>query len=130
MINWTAEEYKEYLKTGKQPGEKVYKKSKFHAKRVKIDGILFDSQKEAKYYSELKLRLKAGEITGFCLQPRFVVTFGNDSTKATEYVADFIVFFPDGSSEIIDTKGVKTKEFNLKMKSFQEKYPKLSVKIN
>lgn len=102
------------------------KKSKYGAKKIRVDGIAFDSQFEADYYCELKLRQRAGEITGFCRQARFVITTGE---RATEYVCDFVVFYPDGHYEIIDTKGFETEVFKLKQKSFYEKYPKLKLKV-
>ena len=37
-------------------------KSKYHAQPVEIDGVRFDSQKEARRYSELRLLERAGEI--------------------------------------------------------------------
>ena len=49
--------------------------------------------------------------------------------RGTEYVADFVIFNNDGTSRIVDTKGVKTNEFKLKMKSFREKYPTLKVEL-
>lgn len=126
MLRWTAEEYQRYIHGEKSPQSK---KSKFKSERVKVDGILFDSKKEAEYYLNLKLLVKAGAIQGFCRQPRFVVTYGDDNTKATEYVADFIVLNNDDTYKIVDTKGVKTKEFKLKMKALHEKYPELEVEI-
>jgi hypothetical protein len=39
-----------------------------------------------------------------------------------KYKADFIVFYNDGTSEIIDTKGFKTKEYIAKKKVFEDKY--------
>jgi hypothetical protein len=39
-----------------------------------------------------------------------------------KYKADFIVFYNDGTSEIIDTKGFKTKEYIAKKKFFEDKY--------
>lgn len=93
-----------------------HKKSKYGANKVEIDGIKFDSQKEADYYSELKLRLAAGEIKGFCRQAEFVLA------KNTRYKADFIVFNNDGTSEIIDVKGFKTDVYKLKKKLFEDKF--------
>ena len=76
------------------------------------------------------LLTRAGEIKGFCRQARFVVTEGVGSIeRGTEYVADFVIFNNDGTSRIVDTKGVKTNEFKLKMKSFREKYPTLKVEL-
>ena len=39
-----------------------------------------------------------------------------------KYKADFIVFHKDGSSEVIDVKGVKTKEYIVKKKVFEDKF--------
>lgn len=39
-----------------------------------------------------------------------------------KYKADFIVFYTDGSYEVIDVKGLKTKEYIAKKKVFEDKY--------
>lgn len=104
-------------------------KSKYNARKVRVDGIAFDSQVEANYYCRLKLLLRAGKIDGFCRQARFVVTEGRDDEKGTEYVTDFIVFYPDGKYRIVDVKGVKTDVFRLKVKCMREKYPKLKIEL-
>ena len=64
----------------------------------------------------MKLRLKGNDIKGFCLQPIFILAPG------LKYKADFIVFNNDGSTEVIDVKGFKTKEYIAKKKVFEEKY--------
>ena len=99
------------------------KRNKYNAVKTKVDGITFDSKREAEYYSELKLRQKAGEILGFCRQPQFVL-----DDAGTTYRADFIVFYPDGKAEVIDVKGVETQVFKLKMKMFKMRYPGLEVR--
>ena len=109
--HWSIDEYKKYLK-----GNKSGNKSKYGAVKTNVDGITFDSKKEADYYCELKLRLQAKEIKGFCLQPTFVLAPG------LRYKADFIIFHNDGSTEIVDTKGFKTKEYITKKKVFEDKY--------
>lgn len=107
MEHITLEEYKQLQQKGK---------SKYKAKKTSIDGHSFDSQKEANYYTELKLRLRAGEIKGFCIQPTFILA------PNLKYKADFIVFNNDGTSEIIDVKGMKTKEYIVKKKAFEDKF--------
>lgn len=129
MVKWTAEEYQKYLKSGKQPGQKHNKKSKYRARSAIVDGIRFPSEKEADYYVKLKLLTQAGEIKGFCRQPRFVVTYGDENNACTEYVSDFIIFFNDDTYKIVDTKGLETQVFKLKMKSFYEKYPNLKIHL-
>ena len=42
--------------------------SKYNNKKVRLDGHVFDSKAEADYYSALKIRQAAGEITSFELQ--------------------------------------------------------------
>ena len=107
--HWSIEQYREYQKKGT-------KKSKYGAVKTSVDGQTFDSKKEADYYCNLKLRLQGGDIKGFCLQPVFILAPG------LKYKADFIVFHNDGTAEIIDTKGFKTKEYITKKKVFEDKY--------
>ena len=107
--HWSIEQYNEYKKKGN-------KKSKYGAVKTQIDGHTFDSKKEADYYMELKMRLLAGEIRGYCLQPIFILAAN------LKYKADFIVFNNDGTTDIIDVKGFKTKEYIAKKKVLEDKY--------
>ncbi len=104
-------------------------KSKYNSRKTVIDGISFDSQAEADYYCQLKLLARAGKIDGFCRQARFIITEGKDGEKGTEYVTNFVVFYPNGSYRIVDVKGVKTDVFKLKIKCLREKYPKLKIEL-
>ncbi len=124
MFRMTEDEYRQL--TGKKT---VKRQSKYNARRVSVDGISFDSKAEADYYCRLKLLLRAREIDGFCRQPRFVITEGSNGSKGTEYVADFVIFYPNGTYRIIDVKGVKTDTFKLKQKSLAEKYPKIKIEL-
>lgn len=133
-MRWTEDQYTEYLrKCNKMPGQgpilKPVKKSKYNNNRVRVDGILFDSQLEADYYSDLKLQLKMGTIRGFCRQPEFILQEGFGATKPVCYRADFIVFNLDGTAEIIDTKGFETQEFKRTKKLFRAKFPRLELKV-
>ncbi len=107
MEHITTEEYKKLVQKGN---------SKYKATKTSIDGHTFDSLKEANYYEELKLKLKVGEIKGFCIQPTFILA------SSLKYKADFIVFNNDETSEIIDVKGMKTKEYIIKKKVFEDKF--------
>ena len=109
MEHWSIEDYKNFTDNKKR-------KSKYISNKVSVDGHTFDSQKEADYYCELKIRLKSGEINGFCLQPIFILAPG------LKYKADFIIFNKDNSTEVIDVKGFKTKEYIAKKKVFEDKY--------
>lgn len=47
------------------------KKSKYGAVKTEVDGIMFDSKREAKRYQELRLLEQAWEITNLRLQVPF-----------------------------------------------------------
>ena len=117
----TASEYRN-LKT----------KSKYGNKKVKIDGLTFDSKAEALYYSKLKKMHERGEILFFRTQPRYRLLDGFEKDgkrhRPIDYIADFEVHHLDGSIEVIDIKGYKTDVFRIKEKMFNKKYPhKLTI---
>ena len=109
MEHWSVEDYKNF-------NNKNIRKSKYKANKTSVDGHTFDSQKEADYYCELKMRLNSNDINGFCLQPTFILAPG------LKYKADFIVFNKDNSCDVIDVKGFKTKEYITKKKVFEDKF--------
>lgn len=92
------------------------KRTKYGNKKVMLDGIRFDSKREAEYYAALKLREKAGEVIGVELQRPFAL-LGNNGMLIATYKADFC--FWDNVADrfrVIDVKGVETKDFKLKKK--------------
>jgi hypothetical protein len=72
------------------------KPSKYRNTKTVVDGITFDSKKEAQRYHELKLLEKCGEITHLVLQPKFdlyaakpLESGWRDIAYVGGYVADF-----------------------------------------
>lgn len=129
-MRWTEEEYMEYLEDkGEKTARQKPKKTKYNNKKTWVDGIYFDSQKEANYYSTLKTLLQLEKIKGFCRQPEFVLVEGNAENRAITYKADFIVFYLDGRAEIIDVKGYESEQWKRTYKQFRLKYPELSLKV-
>lgn len=102
-------------------------KSKYLAKKVEIDGHLFDSKTEADYYIHLLIEKEKGHIQNFELQPTFELqpSFKKNGKhyRKIEYIADFEVFHFDGKIEVIDVKGMITPEFSLKQKLFEYRFP-------
>lgn len=47
--------------------------NKYRNKKVIVDDYIFDSIQESRRYKELKLLVKAGEISNLQLQPRFLL---------------------------------------------------------
>ena len=103
----------------------IEKKSKYSSAKTDIDGIKFDSKKEAEFYAELKLREKAGEISHLRLQPRYLLqeAFKHEDKqyREMEYVADF-EYIENGEKVVVDVKGFKTAVYMLKKKLFLYKY--------
>lgn len=113
-----------------------YRSNKYGSRKVTVDGITFDSKKEAQRYSELRLLEKAGQITNLQRQFKFklIPTQREESTEVYKagpqkglpkpgaviekpcfYIADFT--YCDGNELVAeDTKGFKTKDYIIKRK--------------
>lgn len=106
--------------------------SKYHSKKMIIDGITFDSKREANRYCELKLLEKAGKIKDLQLQHQFVLQPSfkkkGKSIRAITYVADFVYFDLERMKNVVeDVKGYKTDVYQIKKKMFEYKYPDLTI---
>ena len=106
--------------------------SKYQSKKTVVYGITFDSKAEAKRYCELRLLEKAGEIVNLTLQHKFLLqpSFRKNgkTIRAINYVADFTYYdFEKRRNVVEDVKGFKTKEYLLKKKMFEFKYPDLTI---
>ncbi len=103
------------------------KKSKYKANKIEVDGIKFDSEKEAKRYTELKMLEKAGIITELQLQVPFVLQdafeVNGEKIKAIKYIADF-TYWENNELVIEDVKGMKTPVYSMKKKMFMYRYKK------
>lgn len=93
--------------------------SKYHAKKTEIDGIEFDSAKEAKRYTKLRAMEENNVIQDLRLQVPFELlpSFECDGVKyrSMKYVADF-VYHRGGKVVVEDCKGFKTAEYKMKKK--------------
>ena len=116
--------------------------NKYHSRKAVVDGITFDSGREACRYQQLKLLEKANQITGLALQVKFellpaqyeetveVFTKGKNKgkpkrgkciEKAVTYIADF-VYCENGRMIVEDAKGCRTKDYIIKRKLFRWRY--------
>lgn len=119
---------------------------KYHSKKTVIDGITFDSKKEAERYSELKLLERCGAISNLELQKVYELIpaqyeyyeryskNGNrlkDGKKCIEkscvYKADFVYIDNETGQQVVeDVKGYKGGQayslFTIKRKLMLERY--------
>lgn len=117
--------------------------SKYHSKKTEVDGILFDSKKEAQRYQQLKLMEKAGMICDLKRQVRYELipsqyVDGKCVERPVTYVSDFeyyilkpypgrtVMVGPEaktiGEHIVEDVKGVHTAEYVIKHKLMLYKY--------
>lgn len=102
-----------------------WRTSKYHAKKTVVDGMTFDSKREADRYLVLKSMEEDGAIEDLRRQVRYklVPAFDVDGKhyRPVFYVADF-VYVEDGKEVVEDVKGVKTDVYRLKSKLFALRY--------
>lgn len=98
------------------------KGNKYRNVKTVVDGITFDSKKEAARYQELKLMERAKEIYNLELQPKFPICI--EGKKVFEYRADFRYWVDGVGGRYIveDVKGVKTDVYKLKKKCVEAAY--------
>lgn len=110
-----------------------YKGNKYGNRKIQFDGQTFDSKKEMRHYTELLLLEKAGKIKDLQRQVKFQlipaqrepdiigpkggVKPGKLIEREVAYIADFVyVDTRTGERVVVDTKGVRTKEYVIKRK--------------
>lgn len=116
--------------------------SKYGNRKTVVDGITFDSKKEANRFRELQLLERAGKKTALQRQVKYVLIptqreFSNEIykkgahqghfkpgkvlEKECSYIADF-AYIQDGAYVVEDTKGVRTEAYKIKRKLMLERY--------
>lgn len=102
------------------------KRRKYRNKPCEVDGIKFDSEKEAKRYSELKLLLKIGEIGLLERQKPFLLIEANETERKCVYVADFVYWDTKTGKQVVeDVKSEATRKLStyiMKRKLMKSKY--------
>lgn len=106
-----------------------FKQNKYHATKTEVDGMMFDSRKEANRYCELKLLEKAGEISNIETQVPFLLIprqnnpiTGKMIERPCSYIADFVYNDSKGNRIVEDTKGVRTDAYIIKRKLMLREY--------
>ena len=102
--------------------------NKYGAKKVEIDGHTFDSILEGRYYEHLLDLMNDGVVESFEMKKSYTLLdkFPHPKTgktvRAIKYTPDFEVIYTDGHVEVVDTKGMKTRDFVMRCKMFMFRY--------
>ena len=107
--------------------------SKYKSRVAEVAGLRFDSQAEARRYSELAILEAAGAISGLAVHPRYELqaAFTDNAGQrwaAILYEADF-AYTEDGAPVVEDVKGCATAAWRLKRKLFLYRYPALTLRV-
>lgn len=98
---------------------------KYRNKKTVVDGITFDSKKEAERYKQLKRMQEAGDISDLELQPEFVIAervkLDGKTKRQRKYRADFR-YLQSGEVVVEDVKGFKTEMYKLKRHLVKERH--------
>lgn len=94
---------------------------KYHNQPIVVNGIKFDSRREARRYQELQLLLRAGEITQLQLQKKYALIPAQKkpsggTERACTYTADFAYKDKTGREIVEDSKGMKTQQYIIRRK--------------
>lgn len=81
--------------------------SKYANRKVTVDGLTFDSAKEARRYGELRLIERAGQITDLQCQPVFRLDVNGQ--HVCKYIADFS-YLENGQRVVEDVKSDFTRK--------------------
>lgn len=94
-------------------------KAKYKNIKTEVDGIRFDSKKEATRYGQLKIMQQCGLIHDLKLQVSYPLVV--QGVKIATYRADFV--YTEGIKGVTeDVKGMRTPVYNLKKKLMKALY--------
>lgn len=110
------------------------RKSKYNAKKVLYNDILFDSKTEMEYYRDYVLPLMAtGEIIKCDRQQRWELQppfeYMGKKERAIKYISDFDLTFKSGRFLVVDIKGMVKPMDSLKKKLFEYRYPDIEIQF-
>lgn len=101
------------------------KGTKYHSRKIEINGISFSSRKEGRRYQELKFMEDKGLISNLELQKRYVIFPKQKDERKIDYIADFYYIDEKGNEIVEDTKGMRTSTYIIKRKLFKFFYPEI-----
>ena len=104
---------------------RVHRRNKYNARKTVVDGIKFDSAKEANRYSQLLLLLRSNKIGYLERQPEFII-HAHGGKQVAKYKADFRYVDNDNGKTVVEdvkskfTAGLRV--YRLKKKLVEAEY--------
>ena len=90
---------------------------KYNNRKTVVDGITFDSKREATRWQQLKLLERGGLISGLERQVKYELIPKQAGERAVSYYADFVYTDKQtGLTVVEDVKGKKTRDYIIKRK--------------
>ena len=107
-------------------------RSKYNAPQKKkdkpvVDGYIFDSELESRFYAERIKPFLDVMIFDFKVHPKYELIPKTAKHSAIAYVADFELILANDRVTVIDVKGMATEAALIKRKVFEWRYPDLEL---
>lgn len=90
-------------------------------------GRVYHSKAEAEYAAKLDLLIKAGTVTSWT--PQVPIRLLVNGQYITKLIVDFQVNYRDGSTELIEIKGMESEAWKVRRKLFRALYPGLTYRV-
>lgn len=107
--------------------------TKYRSRRVEVNGITYDSKREANRHQELLLMERAGLVRELRSQVQFELVPGvriegeKRARPPMRYTADFVYLDESGAMVVEDAKGMQTKDYRMR-KHLMKAVHNISVK--
>lgn len=126
MVSITRDEYQALMaRSGRQPANTARKLLKYRNQPTTVDGIRFDSQREAERYRVLDTMQRAKQIQGLRVHHPFPLVVTDQqgfAHRVANYEADFVYHTAAGQRVVEDVKSPTTRKdkcYRLKKKLFE-----------
>lgn len=94
--------------------------SKYGNRRTVVDGISFDSKREAARWQQLKMLERGGLISNLQRQVKYELVPRQVRERSVDYYADFVYTDNSNNQQVVeDVKGVRTSTYVIKRKLMQ-----------
>ena len=139
-MNADRDAWTQWAKDHPNPRAPVAKANKYHATKVHLDGVWFDSQREAARYQELQLLMQAGEIEALEVHPGFALMVPDLTTEGAPFVFHTIGWYHADFQyrnirtgnvvvEDVKSKPTKTEAYKLRKRFVEAQYQITIVEI-